>query len=551
MNLQPVNLLRRSPVSTVAAALVSALLCASPAQAVLLDGFFELDGNTADTNAGAIPDDWESFHPSATGNTTRATGIISDTITAPAVFRNGSKDTQDISAWRFDIGSSPPKDDMLHAYAAAYTATAARGSTTSVGDLLIYFGADRAAFSGTASLGFWFFKKDVEAKNGSFFLRGTNTPATHSIGDVLVAFEYTNGGAVTGVRTFVWTSAGLTENPPIGAAPTTTPGVYCDALDKVCGSTNSGGLTLPWNGAVQPGQFFEGGINLTKLLPGGDTCFASFMATSRSSTSPTSAIKNFILGGFPVCHLTVTKACPDPGVYDPSTNKILFTVKGRVYNDGGGALSNITVTDSPTNFTTAPGFFTCDANGMPTTTAASPVTLAVGAEICYVGQYATSSFTAIDTVTASASGGVSNTAQATCTLPQPGLSLTEACDMDLVAGSNSISLKLNLKGSVTNTGAVVLSPVNVCHTPDGSTTETCTTVAASLAAGATAAYGPITYSPTVASSKSALSALLNPHEAVFKAKVRAVGTPPAVFGLPAINVGPHDVQCELCAATIE
>ena len=552
-----------------ASALLLTALGVMPAHAVRYDGFFELDGNTVDGPAlgtgtidpTGVADDWNSF-PNApcpatgscgTSHTSKATGIVSDTINPPAVFRNGSKDTQDLSAWRYDLGSSPPKDDMLHAYAAAYTATAAIGNTTSVGDLLIYFGADRASFTGTASLGFWFFKKEVEARDGRFFIKGKTTPATHSVGDVLVAFEYSNGGGVTGVKTFVWTASGLQENPSLGSAPTGATGVYCDPADKVCGTANNGVLSLPWNGSIVEGQFFEGGVNVTKLIPNSDACFSSFMATSRSSDTSVASIKNFILSSFPVCHLTVSKVCPDPGVYDTATNTIAFTVMGRVLNDGGGPLSNITVTDSPTNFSSL-GYFSCDANGLPMTTSPlSNATLAVGASICYRGTYSSSSYTAIDTVTASAAGGVSNIATATCTLPPTGLTLYESCNLDLLAANNALSLQVNLKGSVVNTGGVALAPVKVCYTPESATTPTtpiCTTVASSLEVGGTAPY-TISYAPSVASSKTALSALLNPHEAFFNAKITATGTPPSLFNVSDISVGPHDVQCGLCDVTNE
>ena len=43
------------------------------------------------------------------------------------------------------------------------------------------------------------------------------------------------------------------------------------------------------------GQFFEGGINITQLLPGSDSCFSAFMATSRSSAEPNASIKNFVI----------------------------------------------------------------------------------------------------------------------------------------------------------------------------------------------------------------------------------------------------------------
>ncbi len=335
----------RRLVSVGAAALLLTALGVLPAHAVFNDNFFALDSNTADTNAGSAPDDWESFF-NGTANTTKATGIVPD-ANPPKVFRNGSKDTLDISTWRYDEGSSPPKDDMKNAYAAAYKATNAT-ATTAVDDLLIYFGADRAAFSGTASLGFWFFKNPIDTLNGSFVVAGTTTPATHSDGDTLVAFEYTNGGSVTDVRIFKWVggaSGVLTQHALIALGATATSGVFCDSLDQVCGATNSGNLVLPWNGTVKAGQFFEGGINITKMV-GGDGCFSSFMATSRSSSTDVAAIKNFILSpGFQTCRIgiSVTKFCDLDLVQSGGQLGVKVNFSGTVTNDSQVALTNVSV----------------------------------------------------------------------------------------------------------------------------------------------------------------------------------------------------------------
>lgn len=396
MKLQPVNLLRRSPVSTLAVALVSVLLCATPAHAVLNDGFFELDGNALDNSPVTISpdrDDWSSFMSGGTPHTTKSTGIVNDTL--GAVFRNGSKDTLDISTWRYDVGSSPPKDDMLHAYAAAYRATAEVKNvndviTTAPDDLLIYFGADRAAFSGTASLGFWFFKQPVEAKDGVFVVPGSlpGTPptlATHSDGDTLVAFEYTNGGAVTNVRVFKWLSGALTPHALITLGQTTSSGVFCDPFDQVCGSTNSGPIALATSAAgetVKAGQFFEGGINITKLV-GGDGCYSSFMATSRSSSTENAAIKNFVLSQnntFQTCRIgiSVTKVCDLHLVAQTSGSVTQLGVKvnfsGTVTNDSQVPLTNVTVCEKHE------GSATCNFT-------ATIGTLAAGASANYNGSY--------------------------------------------------------------------------------------------------------------------------------------------------------------------
>ena len=69
--------------------------------------------------------------------------------------------------------------------------------------------------------------------------------------------------------------------------------------------------TAPWpftdkSGSTTflPGEFFEGGINLTDLGLGGE-CFASTLAETRTSTSPTSVLKDFTIGPFGDCEAGV------------------------------------------------------------------------------------------------------------------------------------------------------------------------------------------------------------------------------------------------------
>ena len=543
---------------------ISALLLATlqilPAHAVQTDGLFKLDGKTNDPSGAALPDDWESF-TNNTANTTRATGIVADT--KPAVFRNGSKDTLDISSWRYDLGSSPPKDDMLHGYAAAYTATTTT-ATTSAGDLIIYFGADRSTFTGTASLGFWFFKNPIARNDasGSFVVPGTSTPARHATGDILVAFEYTNGGAVTSVRLYEWigngTSGSLVDKGTIGVSATNVPSLFCNASDTVCGATNNTGITIPWVGAIQSGQFFEGGINITKALPGVDNCFAGFMATSRTSSTATASIKNFILApSFPVCHLSVTKQCPS-STFQAANNTFLNTIQGKILNDGGGPLSTISLVDNPAVDAGTLGFFTCDASGQPTTTPQSPATLATGAAICYRARTTSNANGASDTVTVTAStgtGAISGTASATCPqiFPATGLSLSKTCDVDLVAQNNQLALKVNYSGTVTNTGEVSLSNVKVCEAHEtvigsGQTpcdvTHTDITIG-TLAAGETRSFSG-TYFPSKAVTGAGGSALTTPELAVFKDQVGAVGNKPAIFGGQAVVAPAVEASCPLC-----
>ncbi|MBI3284981.1 MAG: hypothetical protein HYZ65_09080 [Burkholderiales bacterium] len=534
-----------------ASTLMVAALGIAPAHAI--DNlFFELDANAFKTTT---RDDWNSI------STTKTTGIVSDSD--PAVFRQGSKDIQDISQWRFDLGSSPPKDDMLHAYAAAYNATATGNGATS-GDLVIYFGADRAAFNGTASLGFWFFKNPVARNNatGAFVDPSTGLPAHHADGDTLIAFEYTNGGAVTGVRVFKWMSGALSDMGTIGVSPTSTAGMYCDGSDHICGGTNPGNIPLPWTGTtVAAGQFFEGGINISAVV-GGDTCFSSFMATSRSSDQSNASIKNFILHSFPVCHVSVSKSCPSAS-FNASNNMATYTINGKILNDGGGLLSSITLSDNPAIDSGSLGYFTCLAGTNtpdPTKPLAANSTLVPNASLCYQATSTLATLVTTDTVTVTASTGagtVTNTATATCPslAPPAGLAVTKSCDVDLVAASNELSVKVNYSGTVQNTGQVALSNVKVCEVhevvetnpptyPCDVTPHTEINIG-TLAVGESKPYSGF-YVPTNALNINGGSALLLPHTAVFQDKVGGVGTGPAIFGsLPAVAT-PVQATCPMC-----
>lgn len=546
------------------------LLTPVPASAVD-SGIFELDANAIDQSAAT--DDWESFFVNPpTAHTTRTTGIVTDSN--PAVFRNGSKDIYDVSTWRYDLGSSPPKDDMLHAYAAAYTddGTSINISGAHVGDLVVYFGADRAAFNGTASLGFWFFKSPVarDDANNRFVNPTTGQPAIHVNGDTLVAFEYTNGGAITTVKVYEWMNGALVDKGTIGAAATTTPGVYCNttsvgiAADNICGATNPGNISLPWNGTVSAGQFFEGGINLTQVI-GGDSCFASFMATSRSSSTATASIKNFILHSFPVCKVTVSKTCASPQLVGSS---IRYTITGKVKNDGGGVLQTVSLTDNPAVDTGSLGYFTCDATGQPTTTPATPSPLGIGAAVCYKATITSTSNGPSDTITATAStgsGSVTDSATAICPQLQvnTGMSVSKVCDVDIVQQTSQLVLKVNFGGSVCNTGDVALSNVTVCETngvtiPSGQTPCTVTPhkefLIGTLNSGACVNYqtygttsNPASYYPANADIGSLTQPDVSPVS--FKDQVGAVGTPPAILGLPAVNALPVEATCGLCPTT--
>ena len=100
--------------------LLTLLLCHERALTQISSGF-ELDGN-ATSIAPNPPDDWDLIF-SNTSNAQVTTGILTDPPPPAGVdnfFKIGSTDLDNVSSWRWDLGSVPDKNDVLHAGAALY-----------------------------------------------------------------------------------------------------------------------------------------------------------------------------------------------------------------------------------------------------------------------------------------------------------------------------------------------------------------------------------------------------------------------------------------------
>src|SRR3954462_6114575 len=148
-------------------------------------GTFELDGNAITT----VSHDWDQVF--ADNNTTAppssgaiASSFVTDKVntTADDIFTGGgSKDSLGIQQGRWLFTDSKPqaKDDITHAYAAAY-------NDASNGHLILYAGLDRFDNSGDATAGFWFFKNSI-GENGAVTTNGGHPfIGSHSNGDILL-----------------------------------------------------------------------------------------------------------------------------------------------------------------------------------------------------------------------------------------------------------------------------------------------------------------------------------------------------------------------------
>lgn len=310
------------------------------AQAVHDTGAFELDGNATSTTA----DDWDrvchQVNPTACPTPNQSTnGATAVDWTAEANLNSsiftggGSKDPQDINqwAWKDGAGGLPDKDNLLHAFAARYSLTPSAHCPSGGADTcdVIFFGSDRYDNSGDAQQGFWFLQNKVtlgsKAVGG-----GTSFNGVHKNGDVLVVSDFSVGGTTSIINVYSWNSACTKAGVKVGQqtcsdvnllflSGSTSATCGLSDADGFCGIVNGSGVTAPWsftdksgtpNNGYLPGELYEAGVNLSTLGLSGE-CFASVVSETRSSTSTTATLKDFVLGGFGDCTSHITTVAKD------------------------------------------------------------------------------------------------------------------------------------------------------------------------------------------------------------------------------------------------
>ena len=363
-------------------------------------GKFELDGNA--TNGAAAGDDWDNVcHQvlgndcSTSNNTTGATAVdwVSEPTLTTSIFTGGgSKDPQDINNWAYKDGSVPDKDNLLHSFAARYTAN---------GDEVLFFGSDRYDNSGDAQQGFWFFQNSIGLGTNSVG-GGKGFTGVHKNGDLLIVSDFSVGGTTSTISVYEWNTA-CTKTGDTVTKPGTPPKTYtcgdanlltlatsnaancgsAAANDTFCGIVNPNTIQMPWsftdksgttvpdgpdpgtapdpNGAL-PGEFYEGGVNLTALGLG-DRCFSSVASETRSSTSTTAVLKDFTLGTFGNCGSNVTTT-PKDGAGNAIPDGGLSIGTGSVQVKDS---ANLTVSGT-TTWTGSLKFFLCKVDAPATCT---------------------------------------------------------------------------------------------------------------------------------------------------------------------------------------
>lgn len=493
----------------------------SPSAAVHDTGAFELDGNA--TNGPALGDDWDNVcHQvlktdcSTANDTTGATAVdwIAETNLNSTIFTGGgSKDPQDVNqwAWKDGAGGLPDKDNLLHSFAARYA--------TSAGQIL-YFGSDRLDNSGDAQQGFWFFQNSIGLGNNAVG-GGTGFSGVHRNGDVLVVTDFSNGGTTSTITVYAWdTTCTKTTGSTVGTCGDanlrikgTSTNANCASVgpnDSFCGIVNgTNGTTAPWpytdksgNSTYLQGEFFEGGVNLTALGLG-DRCFASVSSETRSSTSTTATLKDFVLGGFGKCEASLTTQASLTTPTSIGTGSVSVSDSGTVKVDGVQTWSGSVQfhlrgpIGSPLSVSTDIGGPVAVSNSSPTVQSAAAAVTAAG-DYCWSAHF-TSATTGVPDAD-------DNGANECFTITPVRPAATTTAGPDVVLG-DPVTDTATLSGTSNQPGTPAINPTTAGAKAGGTLTFTllkndCSTLATgtgtnpqSVPVNGDGSYGPVSFTP--------------------------------------------------------
>ena len=228
-----------------------------------------------------------SFNVDPLSSDTTPCGASND----PTTFTRSVKNGDDINGMTFGPGNVPAKNDLGNVYAVSH-ATAARPE--------IFFGAERLSDNGDSHIDFEFLQTVIGVTAGC----AGNFSGHRIEGDLLVAVDFTGGGAIATNSLYQWhcntdpgpQPADGTLCDPGGNAhyqQISTPGSVSFTVNSAavpCGGwicRDSAGVTPQ----VAANDFLEGGIDLTLLDFMG--CFHTFLPHTRTAQSFSAALTDF------------------------------------------------------------------------------------------------------------------------------------------------------------------------------------------------------------------------------------------------------------------
>src|SRR3989454_8500997 len=195
----------------------------------------------------------------------------------------------------------------------------------------------------------------------------------HTVGDLLVVGEFSTGGAVTTLSVIEWTGTGPCATPAgpnlcLITAPGNADCQLASQNDDVCARVNIASqspITTPWatqdktSGANQlaTSEFFEVGLDITKLLPSSSGCFNKFLFDTRTSPSTTATLKDYAEGVLVTCpnsHI-FTNVAPSPiALGSSATDNATVTL-----TQGAGTVNGTVTFNVYGPFSSAPTITSC------------------------------------------------------------------------------------------------------------------------------------------------------------------------------------------------
>jgi hypothetical protein len=288
--------------------------------------------NCGSPGAGSAPPNAPTLTPAASADPSIVSAVFvvdpvsSDTTACgagdPTVFGGGLKNGADINTFTSTTGSVPAKDDLSNIYAVS--------RIRPDGHHELFFAAERLVNNGDSHMDFEFLQSKVTVSGAC-----SGTFAGHRTeGDVLLAVDFTNGGALAGDSLYQWhCNADPGPQPadgaicdPTGATPiphyqliAPLPGTLTFLVNSatilcggwVCRDTVTGNSTQ-----IAPNDFMEGGIDLQVLPFSG--CFNTLLPHTRTAQSFTSGLKDFAgPAAFHTCRASTPPGLPNTGTVGP------------------------------------------------------------------------------------------------------------------------------------------------------------------------------------------------------------------------------------------
>ncbi len=225
----------------------------------------------------------------------------------------------------------------------------------------LMLGADRRSTNGTSYIDFEFFQAGITA-NPDFTFTSLGHDGGRTINDILLTFEYGNGGSNVNIYCYLW--------EPDGAEGFEYTLYVILSNYNAFGQTNLVSVDVPFGAfnalTYDPYQFAEGGLNLTDIFGGlPDPClgvsFSNVLIKTKNSTAPTAALNDFV-GPISV-GLTINTAeiFNDPSVYCSTTGSGGLGINPSARYRMVGIAPTITGVQNGT-FSASPAGLVIDAN---------------------------------------------------------------------------------------------------------------------------------------------------------------------------------------------